>query len=93
MTNSIYIDIDSEREQPIVFGKPPDIPQPTNREEAQKMILNDIAGITAALTVLIAAAHDNGYGDAKELVEAASASLSSVLTVPRDEPETEGPAA
>lgn len=87
MKTSIYIDIDQEREQPIVFGKPPDFIQPTTREEAQTMVLTDIAGLSAALATLIAAAHDTGYGDSKELVNASLATLTSILpATPENEP-------
>ena len=30
MKNLIYIDVDTEREQPILIGKGPEIPTPTN---------------------------------------------------------------
>lgn len=87
MVNAIYIDLDSERELPINFGKPPEIAQPANRDEAQTMILNDIATLAAALATLISAAHDNGYGDAQALVNASLGTLTSILPpTPANEP-------
>lgn len=79
MTNGIYIDIDTERENPIRFAKSPEIPQPTNREEAQAMVLNDIACISEALALLITVADQNGYRNKSELVQAAISTLNSVL--------------
>jgi hypothetical protein len=79
MTNAIYIDIDTERDNPIAFGKPPDITPPKDREEAKAMVLNDIACVSEALNVLIMMAHLNKYGDKKELLEACIKTLSSVM--------------
>ena len=75
MTNSIFIDIDTEREKPILFGKPPDITPPENRDEAKAMILNDIASLTEALKTLILMANENNYGDKIELMNLTIASI------------------
>lgn len=88
MTNGIYIDIDTERENPIRFAKSPDIPQPTNKEEAQAMVLNDIACISEALALLIGVADQNGYRSKMELVQAAINTLNSVLNEDNGPKET-----
>jgi hypothetical protein len=67
MKNFIFIDIDTEREKPISFGKPPEITPPQNHEEAKKMVLNDIICLSEALSTLILMAHQNGYGDKTDL--------------------------
>lgn len=81
MKNSILINIDTEREQPVVFGKPPEVPQPQNKEEAGVMILNDIVCVTEALRTLIVMASLNGYGDKTELVDAAVKTINTALDV------------
>ena len=67
MINSIFIDVDTDREKPIIFGKPPDFEPPQTKEDAAKMILNDISCLAEAITTLIVMAGQNGYADKKEL--------------------------
>lgn len=86
MTNSIFIDIDTEREKPILFGKPPDITPPENRDEAKAMILNDIASLTEALKTLILMANENNYGDKIELMNLTIASIYDI-DKEKDEPK------
>lgn len=90
MTNAIYIDVDTERENPITFGKPQDIAAPTSKEEAQTMVLLDIQCVAEALNVLIHMAHQNGYGDRDELVKASVSTITdstSTILTPTDESE------
>jgi hypothetical protein len=63
MTNTIIIDIDSERDRQILFSKPSTIPQPTTTEEAKEMVITDIKCVTEALYSMIKTASDNGYCD------------------------------
>ena len=79
MTNHIFIDIDTERERPIIFGKPPDVAPPENKEEAGKMILNDIACLAEAVTTLILMAEQNGYGDKEKLIKATVDTINQLL--------------
>jgi hypothetical protein len=67
MKNSIFINIDTERENPIVFSKPEEITPPQTREEAEKMILNDLACLSEAIKHFILFASKNGYGDRTQL--------------------------
>ena len=67
MKNFIFVDVDTDREKPIIFGKPPDMTPPENKEEAKEMILNDIISLAEALKTLITMASQNGYGDREEL--------------------------
>lgn len=79
MTNSIFIDIDTDRDKPIIFGKPPDIEPPSNKEEAKEMILNDIICLAQALKTLIIMAEENEYGSKKELVVACLNTINEAL--------------
>lgn len=80
MINSIFIDIDTDRNKPIIFGKPPDITPPSNKEEAREMILNDIICLAQALKTLIIMADENEYADKKELVVASIDTINEALT-------------
>lgn len=77
--NSIYIDIDTEREKPILFSKPPSIEQPKTPSEAAKMILLDIGCLAEALTTLIYIAGEYKYGDKNELINASIKTLYGAL--------------
>lgn len=79
MTNSIFVDIDTEREKAIIFGKPPETPRPSNQKEAKEMIMNDIATLAEALIVLILTAHHNGYADKYVLVDTCDATFKAAL--------------
>lgn len=89
MKNGIYVDIDTERENPIVFGKPPDIKAPETREEAQAMVLNDIASLSEALALLILMAHENQYGDKMALSDAAIKTIAEAMTAKPLEAQSE----
>jgi hypothetical protein len=80
MKNSIFISIDTERDQPIIIGKPPEVPAPASPEEAKEMILVDINCVTEALCRLIDIAHQNKYGELNELVDNAIVSIHSLKT-------------
>lgn len=79
MKNLMLIDIDTDREKTILFGKPPDSPQPETKEDAGKMILNDIACLSEALTTLILMVSENEYGKKEELVAASIKTISSIM--------------
>lgn len=68
MTNSIFIDVDTERVHPVIFSKPPHIDPPQTRQEAAEMIVNDIATLSYALKELILIANHNGYANKAELI-------------------------
>jgi hypothetical protein len=80
MVNTIFIDIDTERNRPIIFSKPPDITPPTTKEEAKKMILNDVICLAQSLKTLIIMAHENQYADKKELLVACVNTINEALT-------------
>jgi len=69
MKNTVYIDFDDERDNKVIIGKPPEIAQPTNEEEAGVMIANDISTITIALNTLLDVSSDSGFGTKEELIE------------------------
>jgi hypothetical protein len=92
MKNTIFISIDTERDQPIIIGKPPEVPAPATPEEAKEMILVDINCVTEALCRLIDIANQNSYGELTELVNNAIVSLHSMKSekpseLPEDLPE------
>jgi len=69
MKNTIYIDIDTDREQVILLGKGADSPPPTSPEEAKEMVLNDVECMTEALISLMHLAHENKFGDKEVLFD------------------------
>jgi hypothetical protein len=79
MINSIFIDVDTERDKPIIFGKPPDITPPSTKEEAKEMILNDIICVAQSLKTLIIMAHENEYANKKDLVIACANTINEAL--------------
>lgn len=68
MKNTIIIDIDTDRERPILFTKPAHIEPPKDKNEAREMVLNDIFCLAESLKMFIMMANENQYGDNKELV-------------------------
>lgn len=67
MKNTLYIDFDTEREDPIRINKSEDlVEQMKDEAEAKKMLLNDMTTICNALGTLIQVGHDNDYFDAKK---------------------------
>lgn len=85
MKNTIYIDIDTDREQPILIGKGPETVPPTTREEAGIMILEDIACVCDALINLIHVADQNEYATKEGLIEKVKAQLDEYLSKPTPE--------
>lgn len=83
MKNFIFIDVDTEREKPIIFGKPPEITPPENQEEAKAMILNDIACLSEAISTLILMAGQNGYADKTDLTVATVNTIYELLNNPK----------
>ncbi len=75
MKNTIYIEIDSEKAEPILFGKGPDAVMPKNQQEAADMVLVDINCVTEALLSLIHLADQSGYGDQNVLLTETIAKL------------------
>ena len=69
MKNIILINVDTERDQQIIIGKPEEIQKPQNREEAGIMITEDLTCVCEALCTLINMAADNGYADKKDLID------------------------
>lgn len=86
MKNSIFIDFDSERDQPILIGKPSDVTPPTTPQEAAKMLVTDISHVCEALCSLIHVADQNGYAAKEELIKASITHLNSLLIEPAPEP-------
>ena len=71
MKNSLFIDVDTDRDQMVLIGKPPEIKPPANAEEAKQMIMNDISCTCEALVTLINIASASGYGDKEDLFNTA----------------------
>lgn len=89
MKNALYIDIDTDREQIVLIGKPPEITPPATPEEAAKMITVDISCVCEALCTLIHMADQNGYATKEDLVKASLTHLNNLLAEkPKDETES-----
>ena len=84
MKNFIFIDIDTERDIPVVFGKPPEFPKPETHEEAKKMILNDISCTAEAIKSLILMAEENGYAEKRDLIVATVNTVYELLNTTND---------
>jgi len=69
MKNIVIVDIDTERKDAVVVGKPADIPEPTSLEEAKVMVDLDIKSLTEALVTLVAASHINNFADKDGLIK------------------------
>lgn len=70
MKNTLIIDIDTERDTPVKIGKPDNFKQPETKEEAKKVILDDITCVCETLCMLIKLADDNNHHDKNELIKA-----------------------
>lgn len=79
MKNLIYIDVDTEREKPILIGKGPEVPTPTNKDEAREMIINDIKCVCETLCILIDLADYNQYAKKGELITESIKQLTKML--------------
>ena len=92
MKNSIYIDVDTEREQPILIGKGADTVQPETPEGALEMIKTDISCLCEAMCSLVHVADQNGYGSKEQYVTGLIARLNEfLLEVPPVEEPTDAP--
>jgi hypothetical protein len=79
MKNTIFIDIDTDRDRPVLIGKGQDSEVPKNEEEAKEMIVFDIASICEGLCELIHVASQNGYGSKEGFVNASIEQLNLLL--------------
>ena len=79
MKNTIIVDVDTERDKPILIGKPPEIKPPETKEETGIMITTDISCLCEAMCELIHMSHNNGYAKKEDLVQAAIKHLNDML--------------
>lgn len=79
MKNIIVIDVDTDRPDQILFGKTPEFPDPTNREEAKEMIITDISHVSGALCTLIDIADYNQYATKELLINSVKEQLEILL--------------
>jgi hypothetical protein len=62
MKNTLMIDLDSERKDPIRITKPEEVLEEIKDEDkAKKMVLDDLTTVCNALGALIQVAEDSGY--------------------------------
>jgi len=87
MKNQIIIDVDTEREKPLLIGKGPEYPPPANKEEGQKMIVEDIACMVDALLSLVHVADQNEYADKAVIIPKIIKELEQYLSLPSTKPE------
>jgi len=79
MKNLITIDVDTDREKPIMIGKGAEVTTPTNKEEARDMIINDIKCVCETLCILIDVADKNKYALKGELITESIKQLTKML--------------
>lgn len=79
MQNTIYIDINTERDRQVLIGKGPESEQPTTPEDAKEMVVIDIATICEGLCELIHVADQNGYGSKADFVRVSIEKLNALL--------------
>lgn len=60
MKNVLMVDIDTDRKNTVIIGKPTDWPRPTTKEEQAKMILEDMSCLCEAVCTLIHLAEQAG---------------------------------
>lgn len=86
MKNLIIIEVDTEREKPIIIGKGPDYNPPTSVEEAKQIILTDMGCVLDTLLNLIHIADQNDYASKEETVGKAIKELNQYLSLPSTKP-------
>ena len=69
MKNRISIEIDTERDTVVKFGKTEDFKRPETKEDEKKMVDADIITLTAAIAELIRYASVKGLGVKEEYKE------------------------
>lgn len=89
MKNTVFIDIDTERDKQVLIGKGHDAVVPTNEEEAKEMIAIDIASLCQGLCELIHVASQNGYGSKEGFVHASIEMLNELLNTPNSTENSE----
>jgi hypothetical protein len=87
MKNQIIIDIDTEREKPLLIGKGPDYEPPATKEEAKVMIVTDIACVVDGLLSLVHIADQNEYADKTIMIPRIIKELEQYLSLPSTKPE------
>ena len=69
MKNIVIFDKDTERDEKILISKPDIAKQPSNKDEAKAMIIEDISTATEGLITLVRIGGDSGYIDSKKSAE------------------------
>lgn len=75
MINIIIVDVDTEREPPIIIEKTDKTPPPTTPEDAKIMLANDIRDLCNGLATLIQLGSANSLIDKEAAINAAIKSL------------------
>lgn len=79
MKSVIFIDIDSDRQQKVIIGKPQDVSLPTDFESAKTMVNTDIVCMCEALCTLIHLADQNKYAKKEVLITEVIKNLTDML--------------
>jgi hypothetical protein len=79
MKNTIYIDVDTDKENPITFSKPSSIEQPIDSDGMKSLILNDITCLCEGLCTLVNLADQNNYSKKEDLIKAITGRLNDML--------------
>lgn len=80
MKNILIVDVDTEREQPILISKGEGVERPKDAAEASKMILEDISCLFEAMLTLVHIADQNEYTKKADIVNQMKLGLDGFLT-------------
>jgi hypothetical protein len=80
MKNILIIDVDTTRDKVMMFKKPNDLPLPQNKEEAKKMILEDVSCAFEAFCSLVMVIDQNGYGKKEDMLKTSIEHLNDLLS-------------
>lgn len=69
MKNTVIINLDYDRQVPVIIEKPVGIMKPKDESEAKEMIKKDIITASHGLFTLIEMANDSGYMDSDKAAE------------------------
>lgn len=70
MKNIVIIDVDTDREVPVMINKPDTIEKPTNKEDAIQFVRRDMQAICEGLLRLINISNKSGMLNKEESLDA-----------------------
>ena len=79
------IDVDSERENQIIFNKPNDFVMPTEEDKIKDVVIDDLKTLAHGLGCMIRIAEKRGYGSAEQMISDTIELLKDYYPQPNDE--------